>query len=132
MKTTVLILISTFHRIPLSVNETQLARYRSRQPLPVRDRHAVAQPNTTVSSRLTAAQTKIARRCAAAVCLTRAVFKLRVENQTLLGTVSIDGTSLEQRTGEGAADHGSARSRKPIIRAIRCRLLLEEQITRRS
>jgi uncharacterized surface anchored protein len=28
--------------------------------------------------------------------LTRAVFKLRVENQTLLGTVSIDGTSLEK------------------------------------
>src|SRR5262245_11037540 len=27
--------------------------------------------------------------------LTRAVFKLRVENQTLLGTVGIDGTSLE-------------------------------------
>ncbi|HXQ73197.1 MAG TPA: carboxypeptidase-like regulatory domain-containing protein [Pyrinomonadaceae bacterium] len=28
--------------------------------------------------------------------LTRAVFKLRVENQTLMGTVSIDGTSLEK------------------------------------
>ena len=28
--------------------------------------------------------------------LTRAVFKLRVENQTLVGTVSIDGTSLEK------------------------------------
>ena len=28
--------------------------------------------------------------------LTRAVFKLRVENQTLIGTVSIDGTSLNQ------------------------------------
>ena len=28
--------------------------------------------------------------------LSRAVFKLRVENQTLLGTVTIDGTSLNQ------------------------------------